>query len=387
VDACVRAAVAIGCFFTASNVRAGGFEVPDLGTVPLGRGSAFTARADGLDAFHYNPAGLAKLPGPNLLVSANVVNLNSEFRRRGSGAPIVLPNNGGIAVPDPAVDPNTGDPYVAVHNRKRFGPAPMLVFSWGDVGIRGLALHVGVLPASGFGAHDWPTRGAQRYTVRDGDFLFLSWGGGISYRLNQYFSIGANFLSGVFVSEFDTATRRGAAGTAMNEAHDEDNDVTVRAKDLFIPSANFGILSQPLSWLELGLSARLPHTTQAEGSLAYRGGEATPDARLASASHVQVRQQFPTVIRSGLRFIHPRFDLEADFVWENYARVQEIEVAFSNPNADFAPSDVLPVSEYTDPRLLYLDAFGNGSAYLPVVGTNVPLHFRDTYSVRLGSDI
>ncbi len=383
----VRAAVGVGCFLVATPVRAGGFEVPDLGTVPLGRGSAFTARADGLDAFHYNPAGLAKLPGPNLLLSANVVHLRNTFVRRGSGESVELPGNGDFAVPDPAVDPNTGEPYVTVRNRRRFGPAPMLVFSWGDVGVRGLALHAGVMPASGFGGHDWPTRGAQRYTVRDGDFLFLSLGAGISYRLNQYFSIGANFLSGMFVSEFNTATRRGSAGTAMNEAWSEDNDVTIRAKDLFVPSANLGVLSQPLHWLELGLAARLPYTTKAEGTLAYRGGEATPDARLASASRVTVRQQFPAVIRSGLRFIHPRFDIEANFVWENYARVREIEVAFSNPNADFAPSDVLPVSEYTDPQLLYLDAFGNGTAYLPVIATNVPLHFRDTYSVRLGSDI
>jgi long-subunit fatty acid transport protein len=383
----MRAAAGLGCLLAATPVWAGGFEVPDLGTVPLGRGSAFTARADSLDAFHYNPAGLAKLPGPNLLVGSNVVNLNTEFRRRGSGDMVVPSDNDGVAVPDPAVDPNTGEPFAPVRNGKRFGPAPTLVFSWGDVGVRGLALHFGVLPASGFGGHDWPTRGAQRYTVRQGDFLFLSVGAGISYRLNRYFAIGANFLSGMFVSEFNTATRRGAAGTAMNEAHGEDNDVTIRAKDLFVPSANFGVLSQPLSWLELGLAVRLPYTTKAEGTLRYRGGEATPDARLASASRVTVRQQFPTVIRSGLRFIHPRFDIETDFVWENYARVDEIEVAFSNPNADFAPSDVLPVSEYTDPRLLYLDAFGNGSAFLPVIATDVPLHFRDTYSVRLGSDI
>jgi long-subunit fatty acid transport protein len=94
------------------------------------------------------------------------------------------------------------------------------------------------------------------------------------------------------------------------------------------------------------------------------------------------------VIRSGLRFIHPIFDFEVDFVWENYKAVEDLQVEFSNPNADFRPSDVLPVTpEHDDPHDLYLDAFGDGSAYLPVVGTPVPLNFRNTYSVRVGSDI
>ena len=382
-----RAAVAVGCFLASTPAWAGGFEVPDLGTIPIGRGAAFTAKADSLAAYHYNPAGLAKLPGPNLLVGGNVVNLNSEFRREGSGNMVVPPGNDGVAVPDPAVDPNTGEPYALARNSKRFGPAPMLVFSWGDVGVKGLALQFGVLPASGFGGHDWNAQGAQRYTVRQGSFLFLSVGGGISYRLNRYFSIGANFLNGIFTGELSTATRRGSAGGAMNEAHDEDNQVTVKAKDLFVPSANFGVLSNPTDWLELGLSVRLPYTTKAKGTPTYRGGAATPDAKFASAAQVELRQQFPTVIRSGARLIHRIFDFEVDFVWENYKAVEDLQLKFSNPDADFSPADVQTVAEYDNPNFLYLDALGNGSAYLPVVGTPVPLNFRDTYSVRLGSDI
>ena len=41
---------------SAATARAGGLEIPDLGTVAIGRGAAFVARADNLSAFHYNPA-------------------------------------------------------------------------------------------------------------------------------------------------------------------------------------------------------------------------------------------------------------------------------------------------------------------------------------------
>ena len=149
----------------ATTVHAGGFEVPDLGTVAIGRGGAFTARADNLSAFHYNPAGLAKLPGPHILVSGNVVHLRNRFIRSGSGGRLVPPGNeGGADVLDPSIDVNTGSPYAAVSNDERFGPSPLLVMSWGDAGVKGLAFQLGLAPSSGFGGHRWSDSGAQRYT-------------------------------------------------------------------------------------------------------------------------------------------------------------------------------------------------------------------------------
>ena len=40
--------------------RAGGFDIPDLGTEPLGRGGAFVAKADSPIAIYYNVAGMAR---------------------------------------------------------------------------------------------------------------------------------------------------------------------------------------------------------------------------------------------------------------------------------------------------------------------------------------
>jgi long-subunit fatty acid transport protein len=367
-----------------AEARAGGFEFPDLGTLPIGRGTAFVARADSLDAWHYNPAGLAKGSGPQVMISGNVVHMDSTFRRHGSGDMVVPPDNDGRAVDDPLVDPNTGAPWPTVRNGKRFGPAPMIVVSWGDVGIKGLAISAGVSPPSGFGGQSWPAHGAQRYVIHKGDFLFLSGGVGLAYRPNRYFAIGANLLLGFFSADFDVATRQGAVGDKHNEEWSSDNIAHVQVRDRLVPSGQIGVMSQPLEWLELGLSVRLPMHTKARGSLRYAPGPDNGDAKLASKSRVDLDQTFPTVIRAGVRWVHRVFDVEADFVWENYRSQTKIDVAFSNPNADFAPGSG-PV--YGDPHLLYLDSFGNGSAYSPLVATDVPLAFRDTYSVRLGSDV
>lgn len=380
----VLASAMVGSLSASRSARAGGFEFPDLGTLPIGRGTAFVARADSLDAWHYNPAGLAKGSGPQVMISANVHHVGSSFTRRGSGDMVVPPGNDDVAVRDPAVDPNTMSAWPTVRNAKRFGPAPMIVLSWGDVGIEGLAISAGISPPSGFGAHAWPSQGAQRYVIRKGDFLFLSGGAGLSYRPNRYFAIGANFLVGFFSADFEVATRQGAVGDKSNEEWTSDNVARIQVRDRFVPSGQIGVLGQPLDWLELGLSVRLPMRTKAKGSLRYTPGPDNGDAKLASRSRVDLQQTFPTVIRAGVRYVHRVFDVEADFVWENYGSLEKIDVEFGNPDADFAPGDG-PV--YGDPTLLYLDSFGNGSAYSPLVATDVPLAYRDTYSVRLGSDV
>jgi hypothetical protein len=51
---------------------ASGFEIPDNGTEALGRGGAFTAKADDGTALEYNVAGLAQQRGTRLLLDANL---------------------------------------------------------------------------------------------------------------------------------------------------------------------------------------------------------------------------------------------------------------------------------------------------------------------------
>ena len=53
----VRAWLACACTWLVPAIaHAGGFEFPDLGTLPIGRGTAFVARADTLDAFRLSEA-------------------------------------------------------------------------------------------------------------------------------------------------------------------------------------------------------------------------------------------------------------------------------------------------------------------------------------------
>ncbi len=67
-----------------SRAFAGGFEIPDNGTEALGRGGAFTAKADDGTALQYNIAGFARQRGTRLLVNTNLWFSDYSFQRAGT---------------------------------------------------------------------------------------------------------------------------------------------------------------------------------------------------------------------------------------------------------------------------------------------------------------
>src|SRR5262245_46170633 len=88
---------------------AGGFELPGNGTEALGRGAAFTAKADDATAMEYNVAGLARQRGTQLLINANMLFHGYEFQRAGN-YPVETPQAGMMA------NPWSGQPFPTVKN-------------------------------------------------------------------------------------------------------------------------------------------------------------------------------------------------------------------------------------------------------------------------------
>jgi len=85
----VRLASRLGCLLLAGSVQtafAGGFEIPANGTEALGRGGAFTAKADSPLALEYNVGGLAQQRGTHALIDNNVIFSRYRFSREGGDA-------------------------------------------------------------------------------------------------------------------------------------------------------------------------------------------------------------------------------------------------------------------------------------------------------------
>jgi len=379
----------------AATSRAGGLEVPDLGTRALGRGTAFAARADDLSAFYYNPAGLSKQHDIDVLLGVSLIRQSVDYRRYGSGG-CWVDEVGGVFVPecettqeimavaeeypgsvlitDPSLDhgelPDAdypyGRPFGSVSSSKSLGALPMIVVGWGDIGhVKGLAAAVGLLTPSSFGAPSYSDTGAQRYALTEANLLIVYPGAGLAYSPNRYFRIGAVFLSGIGVFEQSQAIRPMPIPRDVFFNGDLGGDalLTVNATDPFIPTGIVGVMSQPLDWLELGVSAKLPAFIEAEGKVSYRAPTTDmPESHLVRDG-VTLRQMFPLVLRAGARFVHRRFDIETDFVWENWSALDAFEV-------DMDAS-------------LYDETTGE----IEMPDAEVPKNFRDAFSARLGSDV
>src|SRR5260370_8427175 len=72
------------CMRWTATAHAGGFELPGNDAEALGRGAAFTAKADNGAALEYNVAGLARQRGTRVLLSGNLLLHDYTFQRTGN---------------------------------------------------------------------------------------------------------------------------------------------------------------------------------------------------------------------------------------------------------------------------------------------------------------
>lgn len=384
---------------TADKAWAGGQEVGDLGTVALGRGTAFVARADNLSSFYYNPAGLSKSKGPNLLIGTNIYHQEVDFHRSGSGRHIRL-TDGKLdysrpctstdlalsnCVFDPAMDYSNGisepQEFQSVSLEEQFSPSPLLIFGWGGIGPwEDLALAVGLLTPPGFSTPVYPEQGAQRYIIREGNLTAVLPGIGISYAFSRYFQIGGVFLSGIGVFEQNQAIRLTLQPQHVhyNENSDGDADFSFQIEDLFVPTGILGVLSHPQEWFEIGISVKLPVHYRTEGSLTYTApSKDMPDSLMVPGKDsVYMSQLYPWMLRTGVRYIHRYFDIEVDYVWENWSAFRaEYEI----------DAEVDQDGEFRE------DENGNkvarGVSYDFVASGEFVKNYQDSHSVRIGSDV
>ncbi len=362
-------------------ILAGGLEVPDLGTVAIGRGAAFTARADNLSAFYYNPAGLSKSKGANLLLGVTLFNLNVHYLRSGitnDSDGVGRSEVGGVDVYNPPKDyakigPDNINPsdYRSVSGERPLSPLPMMVFGWGDAfNVEGLALAVGLITPSSFYLPKYPEEGSSRYAIRDGSLIVSSAGIGVSYAINRYIQVGGVFLGGTAFLDMSVAIRpapRLNDPLFYNENLGGDANLRIDTADWFAPSGIFGVLSNPLDWLEIGVAVKLPQKIEATGKAGYvaPADDLVNSDLVSGRDNITLRFHFPWVVRAGARYIHRYFDIEADFVWENWSSFERFEF---DMDAE-----------------LYQDAVAR-EGMMDMPDAEVPKNFRDTYSVRLGGD-
>ena len=349
----------------AQEAHPGGFEMGDVGSRASGRAGAFVVRADDPSAIDHNPAGLARLRGTHILLSNRLTWDNEAYHRART-----LDFSGAVH----GVPPVTSFPWVS--NAVTFeGLGPMLAVS-SDFGLKDWGFAVGVYSPPSTSRQSFPTDGPQKYMLTSREVIILYYSAAAAWKYKDIAGIGVT-LQWVDVPRFRFSLVVDGNTTARMVSPVSsrfDMESRVDGADRIGFTGIVGAWYRPFGNLELGLSARLiPVKIETKSHLALsalsldlpappsitRNG--VPDDRMTFS------MVLPPKVRVGARYVHERGGEE----------VADVEVDLGYEAWSMLDAFVLDASQ-TETEVL--------GKRITIGTLKVQRHWRDTFSVRVGSD-
>ncbi|MBS2011819.1 MAG: outer membrane protein transport protein [Deltaproteobacteria bacterium] len=351
---------------------AGGLEMPDQGAEAVGRGGAFTAKADNATAVHYNVAGLAQQRGTRAYLGSNASTSSTVFRREGTYADD--PNN-------PAT-PWGGRAYPAVDNEGGMKAFPFLAVT-SDFGLESaaFALAVHTPPASNYAGRVYPLvvngmPSPARYDqVGGGSSSLIYYTGAAGFRLGSAVDLGVAVTAVSTRIQTRSVSYLDAGSACGNgEFHGCDGRAEGEVSGWTATGA-IGLLARLGDSYTLGAHVRGPVMIDASGQSASTAPTAL-GGQSQGAKGFELRTALPVVARLGLRKAFPGArgeigDIEIDATYERWSDAQSpgprarFEMLATTPNAQ-----VTQLHNYNDTFSLRL-----GGAYNVPVGDS-RLSFR-----------
>jgi len=330
--------------------HAGGFFIPPHGVRVLGRGGAGVVGVWDLNALWYNPALLAGIETDNLvLVDATVARQAVTFSR----APRLLDNGEQLT-------------FAPVDNDAAPLPIPQVGFA-SSFGVKGLHVAFGAFAPNG-ASSKYPIDGPQRYTIIDSEgSLFITTELAAAYQVTDWLWVGAG-VQNMTVTLRLVNKVSGYPG-AIGDAEDPDLDILLQTEGSapFNLSGNLGAFIEPTDGLQFGLSVQLPvHIKDDDARVTQR----LPDHVLFDQAEIKgdtvsSEFDFPWIFRGGVRYEAPSWDVELDVVHERWSSLDAIRTTPQGIEVQNVP----------------------GLGTIPVGALNIPRHFQDLWSLRLGSDV
>lgn len=345
---------------TGGPALAGGFEIPAQGTRALGRGGAFTVKADDPSAMHWNPGKLSLLRGTRLLYDHNIKDLRLTYHR----AP---------------VETDDGWHYFdGVEEEGGFFPLGISFFLTSDFGLEDWTFGLGVVGPNAIGTSSFPDDpdSPTRYAFLSKDVLMIYYTASVAYQFEQLFGLGVSLQYVDMQSMKFRMVMNGNGKPNMDPVKNGwDIESTLNLSDRVGFTALVGLWVRPLPCLELAATARvLPVWFDAKGKATLKG---TSNSTLSTAPSAEVdasvKFELPASLQLGARYAHMDgdrevFDIELDFVWENWAALDSFDVSFRGDAVQFITTD------------------GNIALEFEPTDFKLDRNYQDTYSVRLGGD-
>lgn len=365
----VRSLSMLATMLIGGTALAGGFEYGPQGLHAVGRGGAFTAKADDASAMYWNPSRLALLRGTHLLINLNTSKLAMDFDRfPAQKRKVSRDTDGNIIYGDPMGDPV---PFDTLSQNAGWFPQGVSLAVTSDFGLQDWGFGLSLNGPAAYGKVGYPDGmdSSGRYALMELDTLLAYVTAAAAYKYKEWFGVGLG-LQYVVVPKlkYSMAMMAPAAYTNQNDPVNNGNDLRadLDMSDWTGFSAMLGAWARPVEWLELGFNARIvPIKVRATGKVRMGGTENSVYGNIKPIK-VDGRLEFtmPATVQFGARYRHVRqdrevFDIEADFVWEQWSAMDAFRMTTTEANSDLGVT--------IDPMKVTLAR-----------------RWKDTYSVRLG---
>ena len=349
-----------GATLAPRDARAAGLYFTDRGVRPLGRGGAFVAGADDLNATWYNPAGLADA-GSSFLLDAAVLNFSSTFTRQSN----VTSASGTVYT----------DGFSPVTGSTKFLPIPTI---GGSYAVGPVTLALGAFaPYTAVASYPLTmndgSAAPSRYSLvsLDGSALVVT-GLWAAYKPAKWIRIGLGVEA--LVGNFDSTVVFSACppSSLVCAAEDPQYDAFSQLKvgPIFSPSGNGGITVVPEKHVRIGISGQLPFSIDAPATVTVRLPNAPEfDGASQQGTNAHVKFNLPAIFRMG---VEGRFNAGPGQV--RVEGTYEREFWSDHQSIDIIPDNI---------TLVGVKSFPSPFAVSPI---SIPRNFQDSNSFRLGGE-
>lgn len=365
----------------APGVRADGPHIlSSHGMEASARGLAFTAKADSFEAFYHNPAGLAQIKGHQIGLSLMYAHTEAAFDRA-DGIYLACPEPGEDGEPvecPPMEDRLVKSPEEAPHARVQRvsqSPPPLLGYVTDLNGAVPFTFGFGIISPNADGSRELGNGAPTRYSIQRNSLVQFNYEAGIGYTLPVWenrIQVGATF-GGSYASQDQDLAVVVAFDPVASSQEDMANDAKAHFETLsaFAPSWSIGILVHATDSVDIGLSYRGTSENKTEGDGYFQAPEPLHSTALMGEPvrfDVELPVRLPSVLRAGIRYHQPRWDVEFDYIYTDWSYFGDIELTLSN------------VRGHPDAQAI-IDGLAGGLTEGPLA---INKDFKDTHAFALG---
>ncbi|MEI8256562.1 MAG: hypothetical protein WCJ30_12890 [Deltaproteobacteria bacterium] len=393
-------ATTLALVFVNGTAHAGGFEYPENGSIAMGRGGAYLARASDPSSLMLNTAGMMGTQGVQITLSSNFAMLNHCFQRAGGyqgfnqnvnvgtdGTVFSAPGGNDYAAGQPGS--GASYPYPQVCNAGSVFPAPQILATWRIN--RYFAVGIGVYGPNSVGRVDFPSQvtvgngvsapSPNRYMLLGENLLILHPTIALAGSPFPWLRVGVGLQPSF--AQFEFATMANAVSGAA-QSPDSDIQTKVTGSGFFF-AFNAGIQLVAPRYFTFGAHMHYNPETVTLSGRAEATGQIYSRPAAPVVSHFDVERMvvhLPLQVRWGVRFALPRsgsvpqdqpgyhpmkddvFDLEVNWIYERSSVFSSLEL---HNRGNIQVTDVT-----TSPAPANL---------------NVPHDWHDVFGVRVGGDV